>query len=184
MNHWVVVNGDIGVQINGMIIQGNNMHNSKNVVLWDSMCSNCGGCLSSSLLVGIMPKMRRWICLRQLLGMRASARTVASTTVAVRASPMSSLLVPGDALVAVDVGGANDLQPHWSRLVPISRFVVYEPHEASYRELLGRQADNPDYKNFRYLNEGLSGKGGPRTLLPDQRPNRKLAIATKKGWPR
>ena len=81
-------------------------------------------------------------------------------------------IVVGDdnAITAVDVGGANNLQPHWHKLIGISRFIVYEPHEASFLVVIEQQKVDPRYSNFRYLNEALSGSGGARTLYKTNAP--------------
>jgi FkbM family methyltransferase len=84
-------------------------------------------------------------------------------------------------LVAVDIGGANDLQPHWWRLVGVAKFIVYEPHGGSYRELLERQTANPIYRDFRYINEALSESGGQRILYQTNVPTGSSLIPPKKG---
>jgi len=92
-------------------------------------------------------------------------------------------LVVGDdnPIAAVDVGGANNLQPHWHKMVGISRFIVYEPHEASFLELIERQKADPRYNNFKYLNEALSGSGGPRTLYKTNAPTGSSLYPPKPG---
>ena len=44
----------------------------------------------------------------------------------VRGAIFGELMGSGNRLVAVDIGGAGDLQPHWMKLRPICDFVVFE----------------------------------------------------------
>ena len=90
-------------------------------------------------------------------------------------------MLGGESLIAIDVGGANDLQPHWARLVGVAQFVIYEPHEQSYRALIARQDENQSYRAFRYLNEALSGTGGQRNLYQTNVPTGSSLIPPKKG---
>jgi FkbM family methyltransferase len=94
---------------------------------------------------------------------------------------MNALLGPNNSLVAVDVGGANDLQPHWQKLRDIARFVVYEPHEESYRALVEKQSRDPSYRNFLYLNEALWSESGTRTLYQTKAPTGSSLLPPKKG---
>jgi FkbM family methyltransferase len=91
------------------------------------------------------------------------------------------ILGRGNSLVAVDIGGAAGLQPHWNKIREVTRFLVYEPHAESYNTLLNRQAVDTDYNNFLYLNEALSGKGGPRTLYQTNVPTGSSLLPLKKG---
>jgi FkbM family methyltransferase len=84
-------------------------------------------------------------------------------------------------LVALDIGGAGDLQPHWHRLAGVADFVVYEPHNASFRTLIDRQAKDPLFKRFRYINEALSGAGGARTFYATNVPTGSSLLRPKKG---
>jgi FkbM family methyltransferase len=84
-------------------------------------------------------------------------------------------------LVALDIGGAGDLQPHWHRLAGVADFVVYEPHKASFQTLVDRQAKNPFFKRFEYINEALSGAGGARTFYATNVPTGSSLLRPKKG---
>jgi FkbM family methyltransferase len=94
---------------------------------------------------------------------------------------LGKILGPHNSLVAIDVGGANNLQPHWWRLVGSAKFIVYEPHEESYLELLERQVGDPVYRDFRYLNEALSESGGQRILYQTNVPTGSSLLPPKKG---
>jgi FkbM family methyltransferase len=96
-------------------------------------------------------------------------------------SLMKRILGEENPIVAMDVGGANDLQPHWHRLIGNAEFVVYEPHDAAYEELIGRQSENSTYRDFRYINEALSGTGGRRTMYQTNVPSGSSLITPKKG---
>lgn len=97
------------------------------------------------------------------------------------ADQLNIILGRDGTLVAVDVGGAHGLQPHWHKLMGVGRFVVYEPHEQSYQALLIQQSQNADFKDFQYLNEALSGQAGPRTLYETNAPTGSSLLAPKKG---
>jgi FkbM family methyltransferase len=97
------------------------------------------------------------------------------------ADQLNRVLGRDGTLVAVDVGGAHGLQPHWHKLMGVSRFVVYEPHDQSYQNLLTQQSENADFKNFQYLNEALSGQAGPRTLYETNTPTGSSLLPPKKG---
>jgi FkbM family methyltransferase len=93
----------------------------------------------------------------------------------------AAILGRANSLVAVDIGGAVDLQPHWRKLREAARFVVYEPHSESYQALVDRQAADTGYQGFLYLNEALSGRGGPRTLYQTNVPTGSSLLPPKKG---
>jgi hypothetical protein len=55
---------------------------------------------------------------------------------------IGGILGKGNALVAVDIGGAGDLQPHWSTLNGNARFLVNDSHwEYSEKVLSSRDLD-------------------------------------------
>jgi FkbM family methyltransferase len=72
------------------------------------------------------------------------------------------LIGDGSTITAVDVGGANDLQPHWNRMRAACSFVVYEPNKEAFDELVQRQKATSIYDNFLYLNVGLAEHAGRR----------------------
>lgn len=96
------------------------------------------------------------------------------------AAEFAKLLGP-ETLLAVDVGGAHGLQPHWHKLVGSVDFVVYEPHEASRTTLLEQQRADPRYARFRYLGHALSGEPGDRTLYKTNVPTGSSLRRPKRG---
>mgnify|MGYP000851869317 CR=1 FL=1 len=84
-------------------------------------------------------------------------------------------------LSLVDVGGAVNLQPHWHKMHQVADFTVYEPHPRSYQELVDRQKTDAHYAGFRYINEALSGTGGPRTLYCSNVPTGSSLLPPKKN---
>ena len=97
------------------------------------------------------------------------------------ASEIRKILGADGSLVCLDIGGAADLQPHWHKLIGVARFVVYEPHDLSYRELIDRQSSSDRYRDFLYINEALSGSGGQRTLYKTNVPTGSSIIPIKAG---
>jgi FkbM family methyltransferase len=110
---------------------------------------------------------------------RSAPATVATSLSSI--DLIGRILGSDNSVVAVDVGGANNLQPHWWRLVGNAKFIVYEPHDQSYRELLERQAADPVYRDFRYMNEALSESGGQRILYQTNVPTGSSLSPPKKG---
>jgi FkbM family methyltransferase len=84
-------------------------------------------------------------------------------------------------LGVVDVGGAVNLQPHWHRFHQVADFIVFEPHQQSYQDLLDRQRSGGYYRHFRYINAALSGQGGPRTLYVSNAPTGTSLLPPKRG---
>lgn len=118
---------------------------------------------------------------RRILRQLAGPRRLLERPLNQVARHVREILGPDNPLIAVDIGGANDLQPHWSRLAAVAQFIVYEPHEESYKDLILRHSQNPEYANFRYLKEALSGGGGPRLLYQTNVPTGSSLIPPKKG---
>ena len=81
----------------------------------------------------------------------------------------------------VDVGGALNLQPHWHKLHQVADFTVYEPHPKSFHDLVERQKTEKYYAGFNYINEALSGEGGPRTLYCSNAPTGSSLLPPKKN---
>lgn len=90
-------------------------------------------------------------------------------------------LLGAETILAVDVGGAHGLQPHWHKLVGSVDFVVYEPHEASRQTLLEQQRADARYARFRYLGHALSGQPGERTLYKTNVPTGSSLRRPKRG---
>ena len=94
---------------------------------------------------------------------------------------LAAIIGTGGPVVAVDVGGANDLQPHWGKLKGVAKFIVYEPHEDSFKELVDRQGEYAGYDQFTYINAALAGSEGPRTLYMTNVPTGSSIVPPKKG---
>ena len=73
-------------------------------------------------------------------------------------------ICPNRDVIAVDVGGAVEMQPHWLRLPKIAKTFVFEPHLESFLALQERQKIDPTYTYNHYLMIALAGKNGRRTL--------------------
>lgn len=78
--------------------------------------------------------------------------------------PVKLAMLGEDAMVGVDVGSAEGMQPHWRAYEGLLEFYCFEPHEASFRRLTEAYAQHPARKKFNVLPIGLSGTGGERTL--------------------
>ena len=83
--------------------------------------------------------------------------------VSAHARAVAELAGPAD-LLAIDVGGANDLQPHWHRLKQCTDFMVFEPHDGSYQALVRRAENDESYRRFTYLPIALAEQSGEGTL--------------------
>lgn len=67
-------------------------------------------------------------------------------------------------MLVVDVGAANGLVPHWQVLDGLAQVVSFEPHEASYKELLAKYAKSDYSHMYKPFPFGLSKNGGKTTL--------------------
>lgn len=76
----------------------------------------------------------------------------------------AKIILGNSPFVTIDVGAANGLVPHWHTLDGFATVVSFEPHEQSYRELLGKYAKS-DYRDlYKPFPFGLSEFGGETTL--------------------
>lgn len=73
-------------------------------------------------------------------------------------------LLQGNPFVVIDVGAANGLIPHWHTLDGLATVVSFEPHEASYRDLLRKYQKSPYRDMYKPFPFGLSEKGGDTVL--------------------
>ena len=73
-------------------------------------------------------------------------------------------ICPNRDIVAVDVGGAVEMQPHWLRLPKIAKTYVFEPYPESFLALQERQKIDSTYAYNHYLMIALAGENGTRTL--------------------
>jgi FkbM family methyltransferase len=73
-------------------------------------------------------------------------------------------------LIALDIGGAVEMQPHWLRLPKVAKTYVFEPHSESFLDLLERQKIDPTYAYNHYLMIALGGENGFRTLYKANEP--------------
>ncbi len=78
--------------------------------------------------------------------------------------PVKRAMLGAEAMVGVDVGSAEGMQPHWRAYEGLVDFYCFEPHEASYRKLTDAFAGHPAREMLHVLPVGLSGTGGERTL--------------------
>ena len=74
------------------------------------------------------------------------------------------------ALVAVDVGAANGLLPHWESLDGLAEVVQVEPRADACAELEARNARRIEPGRFHVVQSGLSENGGPSTLYVSNAP--------------
>lgn len=61
-------------------------------------------------------------------------------------------LFNGLSLNCFDIGGANDLQPHWKKIQEFATFYIFEPDLRSYNELKSKNQNN---NNFKFYNCAL-----------------------------
>lgn len=91
---------------------------------------------------------------------------------------------------AVDVGGANGFQPHWSRMYDNLHALIFEPGEESYKQLEITYRDKVLASDFILSQDALSETGGPRTLYLTNvptgssllRPNRDSAFVANSSY--
>ncbi len=75
-----------------------------------------------------------------------------------------NILLQGQKLNFVDVGGAVNLQPHHEKLIGNANYYVFEPDERSYNDLINTVDRYAYPQDFTYINKALSGANGKRTL--------------------
>lgn len=73
-------------------------------------------------------------------------------------------------LVAVDVGAANGLLPHWETLDGLAQILQIEPRKEACAELLVRNAQRADPARYHVVQTGLSERGGDGTLYVSNAP--------------
>ena len=73
-------------------------------------------------------------------------------------------------LVAVDVGAARGLLPHWQSLPHVATVYQIEPRQDACPELEAMNRAAGYAQNCRIVNVGLSGAGGDRTLYVSNAP--------------
>ena len=78
--------------------------------------------------------------------------------------PVKRDLLGAQRMVAIDVGSAGGLQPHWRALEGLVDFYCFEPHRDSFEKLTAAFAAHPASDRFHVIPAGLSGTGGRRTL--------------------
>jgi len=69
-----------------------------------------------------------------------------------------------EAMVGIDVGSAEGMQPHWRAYEGVVDFYLFEPHRESFEKLKVSFSASPYPDKFQILPVGLSAKGGERTL--------------------
>jgi FkbM family methyltransferase len=107
-------------------------------------------------LYSIASKLRRAV---------APRRTDALTEVG-----LSLSILGPERLVAVDVGAANGLLPHWQYLPQVATVYQIEPREDACRELEAMNAVAGYGNSCQVIRAGLSGSGGERTLHVSNAP--------------
>jgi FkbM family methyltransferase len=76
----------------------------------------------------------------------------------------------GKQLVAVDVGAANGLLPHWLWLDGIAQIFQVEPRADACADLEAARKCSRHPEMYTVVQEGLSGEGGKRTLYVSNAP--------------
>jgi FkbM family methyltransferase len=79
-------------------------------------------------------------------------------------SKEANSILQGEPFVCCDLGGAAGLPSHWVKLENLAHFIVYEPHEQSRNELIQYFNGKARPQLFKVLPEGISEKGGAKTL--------------------
>lgn len=70
-------------------------------------------------------------------------------------------ILANNSITMYDVGAAAGIQSKWDRVRRVGNFVLFEPHEESYRSLVKQYSG---YKNIQLVNLGLSDIDGIKTL--------------------
>ncbi|WP_353427859.1 FkbM family methyltransferase [Polynucleobacter sp. MWH-UH19D] len=78
--------------------------------------------------------------------------------------PAKKAILGAERMIAVDVGSAEGLQPHWHSYQGIVDFYLFEPHQESCEKLRSIVSSYPYASQFHILPIGLSEFGGERTL--------------------
>jgi FkbM family methyltransferase len=73
-------------------------------------------------------------------------------------------------LVAIDVGAANGLLPHWEALDGVANIYQVEPRAQACRELNEANERRRDPSLYKVIQTALSEKGGPSTLYVTNAP--------------
>jgi FkbM family methyltransferase len=79
-------------------------------------------------------------------------------------------LLGAQPLVAVDIGAANGLLPHWESLDGLAEIVQVEPRQDACAELERQNALRADPTRYRVVQSGLSEFGGECTLYVSNAP--------------
>jgi FkbM family methyltransferase len=90
----------------------------------------------------------------------------------------SKTVLRRERLVAVDVGAANGLLPHWESLAGVSSIYQIEPRDDACEELRKANALRPHHEGFRVLNVALSENGGPATIYVSNAPTGSSLLET------
>src|SRR5262245_7817286 len=72
--------------------------------------------------------------------------------------------------IAVDVGAANGLLPHWESLDGVAEIVQVEPRPDSCADLRNRAAASAAPSRYHVVQAALSEGGGKRTLFVSNAP--------------
>jgi FkbM family methyltransferase len=78
--------------------------------------------------------------------------------------PVKRTMLGAEAMIGVDVGSAEGMQPHWRAYEGLLDFYCFEPHEASFKKLTESFSGHPWREKLHVMPIGLSGTGGERTL--------------------
>ena len=76
-----------------------------------------------------------------------------------KANTSMKFLFDSVALNCFDIGGANELQPHWLKIHDFALFYMFEPDQRSFNDLVEKKSK---YQNFKIFNLGLGLKNGIR----------------------
>ena len=92
-------------------------------------------------------------------------------------------LLHNNKIVALDVGGAVSLQPHWHKLIGNTTFYVYEPDTRSYNDLVEKKAEKEYAEDYIYINQGLSEAGGEQKFYLTNEPTGSSLLKPDKNNP-
>lgn len=100
---------------------------------------------------------------------QVSESEIGQPIVPLRSEVINSIL-EGAKINCIDVGSANGLQPHWSRMYHNINLLAFEPHPKSYEGIILQYKEKIESGEFKVLLSGLSDTGGKRILYSTNVP--------------
>lgn len=92
---------------------------------------------------------------RQKLLQEILEKSKINSSIEIKAITSFKFLFDSVALNCFDIGGANELQPHWLKIHDFASFYMFEPDQRSFNDLVEKKSK---YQNFKIFNLGLGLK--------------------------